>query len=56
MVAGAMNLRHGVGKPVGDPRVMAGTFVVRGAELLRDGATVGVQNGANGVTSGGSAQ
>ena len=32
--AGARAVRHGVGIPVGDPRVLAGTFVVRGADVL----------------------
>ncbi len=33
-LAGFKARRHGVGLPKGDPRVLAGSFLVRGAEVL----------------------
>lgn len=34
--AGFRSRRHGVGLPVGDPRVLAGSFLVKGAEVLEE--------------------
>ncbi|MEM9802948.1 MAG: AhpC/TSA family protein [Planctomycetota bacterium] len=32
--AGVRSLRHGVGRPVGDPFVLGGSFIVHGADVI----------------------
>ena len=33
-LAGLSSIRHGLGRPVGDPLMLAGSFVVHGADVI----------------------